>query len=198
MDKMELVRRTGILNACGMPREPQPYKLVLARNVAAQRTRMQLRQSELAARMRALGWRSFYPQTVSEIEAGSRAIRAEELLGLEVALDTTIKVLTAAPPGVASVELPNGEILSAQRVSDNDFSVTWEDDRPKITPPAEPGPGIDTLIAERRREVAALEAFRDEQRHWPEGKPLPPGPDAEDILPPIPRPDEGTDDDQGR
>jgi len=183
MDKMKLVRRTGILNACGMPREPQPYKLVLARNVAAQRTRMQLRQSELAARMRALGWRSFYPQTVSEIEAGSRAIRAEELLGLELALDTTIRALTAAPPDVASVELPNSEILSAQRVSYNDFSVTWEDDRPKITPPAAEGPGIDALIAERRREAAALEAYRDELRHWPEGKPLPPGPDAEDLPP---------------
>src|SRR5258708_26664158 len=99
--------------------------------------------------MNALGWK-WHPQTVSEIEAGRRAIRAEELLALSIALETTVPVLTAPPPGLAAVTLPGGEPVGAARLTSLDGTFTWDGDRPKITTEAAPGPLIDALIAERR------------------------------------------------
>jgi hypothetical protein len=84
-------------------------------------------QGALARRMRRVGWR-WYPQTVSEAEAGRRAIRAEELLGLAVALETTPWALMAAPRDLAAVALPSGDQIPAQRISVIDDSVTWDQD----------------------------------------------------------------------
>jgi transcriptional regulator with XRE-family HTH domain len=180
----ELVRGNGFVNDQGMI-TTQTYALVLAGNVAAARTRMRLRQSSLAARMRELGW-AWHPQTVSELEAGRRAIRAEELLALSIALETTVSVLTTAPVGMTAVTLPNGEVVGAQRIVTPDGTFTWDGDRLKVTPSAQPGPLIDALIAERRRDAAGLEALRDELRRRGGGESGTGDPDAEDI--PVRRP----------
>jgi hypothetical protein len=140
---------------------PQPYGLVLAGNVAAARTRLRINQGDLAGRMRQLGWR-WVKQTVSEVEAGRRAIRADELLGLALSLYTSIGVLTGAPPGVSAVGLPDGQPVGAQRVATVDGTFTWDGDQLKVTPSAEPGPLIDALITERRREAEVLESYRDQ------------------------------------
>ena len=120
---------------------PQPYSKLLARNIAAARTRLQLRQSDLAERLRAQGIR-WYPQTVSEAEQGARAIKAVELLPLAVALETTVTVLTSAPPDVATVTLPSGDVIGAQRITRMDGSATWEGDRLRVAPSSRQEPLI--------------------------------------------------------
>lgn len=162
---------------------PQPYHLVLAANVAAARTRLRLRQTSVAARMKALGWPNWYGTTVSEVEAGRRAIKADELLGLALTLETGISVLTSAPPGAASVLLPNGELIGAARLlSPVELALVWDGDVPKMARPG-PVPGIDAQIAELRQRAAGLEALRDDLRRAPGESPLPPGPDAVDLPP---------------
>lgn len=112
---------------------PLPYRVILAGNVAAQRARLRLRQGDLAARMRALGWH-WWVQTISELEQGRRTIRADEILGLALALQTTVPALLALPPDTASVALPSGELVAASRVTANDGTVEWDGDQLKIRP----------------------------------------------------------------
>lgn len=150
---------------------PLPYARLLARNIAAARTVLHLRQSDLSERMREqdVPW---YPQTVSEAEAGRRAVRAAELLPLAIALETTVWALTAAPPGTIAVALPSGEVISARRVVEVDESAVWDGNRLKVTPPSRRTPLIESLIAERRREAEALEAYREELRRSESGDSL--------------------------
>ncbi|MGH3218977.1 MAG: NUDIX domain-containing protein [Streptosporangiaceae bacterium] len=142
---------------------PQPYSKLLARNIAAARTRLQLRQSDLAERLRAqkIAW---YPQTVSEAEQGRRAIKAVELLPLAIALETTVTVLTSPPPEMAAVTLPSGEVIGAQRITRLDGSTTWEGNRLRVAQSARQEPLIESLIAERLAEAEMLKAVRDELR----------------------------------
>jgi transcriptional regulator with XRE-family HTH domain len=145
---------------------PQPYGLVLAGNVAAARIRLRISQESLAERMRALGLGNWRKQTVSELEAGRRAIRADELLPLSIGLDTTAAVLTTLPVGMTAAALPNGQPVGAYRVITPDQTFAWDGNRLKVAPSTRPDPPIDALIAERRREgraleAAALEAYRD-------------------------------------
>ena len=156
---------------------PQPYGQELAGNVAAARARLRISQELLAGRMRALGLGQWRKQTVSETEAGRRTIRADELLPLSIALDTTVPVLATLPVGVASATLPNGQPVSASRVISDDRTFAWDGDRLKVAPSA---PGADSLfdamVAERRRqgksqEALALEAYRDQLREMSTGEP---------------------------
>jgi transcriptional regulator with XRE-family HTH domain len=148
---------------------PQPYSLVLAGNIAAIRIRLRLKQRDLAERMRALGWSKWSKQSVSELEADKRAIRAEELLALSIALETTVRVLTTAPVGTTAVKLPEGQPVGAQRIVAPDGTFTWDGNRLKVSPSGRPSPAtLDALIAEHRREAAEhlreaeeLEAYRD-------------------------------------
>jgi hypothetical protein len=74
-------------------------------------------------------------------------------------------------------------------VATADGTTSWDGDRLKLAPSAEPGPLIDALIAERRREAAALEAYREKLRRAAPGEstplppPLPEDLDAEDLPP---------------
>ena len=140
---------------------PQPYSKLLARNIAAARSRLQLRQSDLAERLRALKV-SWYPQTVSEAEQGRRAIKAVELLPLAIALETTVTVLTSPPPEMAAVTLPSGEVIGAQRITRLDGSTTWEGNRLRVAQSATKEPLIESLIAERLAEAETLKAVREE------------------------------------
>jgi hypothetical protein len=120
---------------------------------------MRLRQSSLAERMRQLGWERWHPQTVSEIEAGRRDLRADELLGLAIALETTIAVLTMAPLDVGAVKLPSGTLVGAARLYTLDGTTSWDGDRPKVTPPSGATPIIDASLAGKREELRRLEEY---------------------------------------
>lgn len=145
---------------------PQPYAEILAANIAAQRKWTRLRQKDLADRMRAQGW-TWYAQTVSELEQGKRVIRADEMLGLAVALETTVPALMTPPPVTAATVLPSGELVAASRVTEIGSSTAWDGNRLKITPPSSSASALDTLLAGRREELRRLEALRDELHQAP-------------------------------
>jgi hypothetical protein len=173
---------------------PQPYGKELAGNAAAARVRLRISQESVAGRMRALGLGQWRKQTVSEMEAGGRAIRADELLPLSIALETTVPVLTTLPVGVTAATLPNGMPVGANRMVSDDRSFAWDGDKLKAAPSTRADPLIDALIAEHRRqgrplEAAALEGYRDHLREMSSGEAQgedPQEPEAEDI--PVRRP----------
>jgi ADP-ribose pyrophosphatase YjhB (NUDIX family) len=129
---------------------------------------MRLRQRDLANRMRAQGFH-WYGQTVSELEQGKRVIRADEMLGLAIALESTVPALMAPPPVAAAIVLPSGELVAASRVTEIGSDATWDGDRLKITSPAGPTSALDALLAGKRDELRRLEELRQEldQAPWP-------------------------------
>ena len=71
---------------------PTTPGLVLAANIRRGRGARALGQSDVAERMVALGF-SWVRQTVSEIERGRRAVTVPELVGLAMALSTSVVAL---------------------------------------------------------------------------------------------------------
>lgn len=144
---------------------PQSYRDHLGGNLAAERARQRLRQESLAARMRALGWKTWRKQTVSDIEAGKRAIQGDEMLGLALSLQTTVPALMALPFDVAVVALPSGELVAAARVTANIGTVEWDGDTPKMAPPARATAPLDAQLAGKREELHRLEEYIAELRN---------------------------------
>jgi len=89
---------------------------------------MRMRQESLAARMRDQGFKTWRKQTVSELEAGRRAIQADEILGLAIALETTVLALMAFDAGAVEVVLPSGMPVAADRIAAMDDMIRWEGD----------------------------------------------------------------------
>lgn len=177
------------MNACDMPREPEQYALILGANVAAARSRLRLRQSSLAARMAALGW-NWHPQTVSEVEAGRRALRADEMFGLFLALETSLTALMVPPFDTLSVPTPSGELVAATRFLEMSEAVEWDGDTPKILARSGSTPALDAMMAGKREELRRMEEYIEDLRRdagiEPSGEPLPgeaPDVEAEDIPP---------------
>ena len=156
------------MNACDMPREPEQYALILGTNVAAARSRMRLRQSSLAARMGSLGW-NWHPQTVSEVEAGRRAVRADEVLGLALALETSVMTLMSPPLDSPAVATPSGALIGADRFAAIDSSVEWDGDDPKLLPPNGRTPVLDAMMAGKREELRRMEEYVEELRRQASG-----------------------------
>ena len=78
--------------------DPIRLRDLVARNIAAERTRCSLSQADLATRMSDLGFR-WVRQTVTEAERpGGRKITVEELIGLTVALSVSADLLLNRPP----------------------------------------------------------------------------------------------------
>jgi len=109
--------------------EPATPGAILARNIAAARVRLRLQQSDLADRMRDLGWK-WVRQTVGEVENDRRRLTAEEVLGLAIALETTVARLMSPlwedewvllPAGMslrvgAVITLVTGELSAADSI----------------------------------------------------------------------------------
>lgn len=87
---------------------PTTYAEVLARNVRAARSRSGLQQEPLAERMRHLGFHAWLRQTIANVEKGRRALRAEEVLGLAICLETTVQRLMTPLWEDKWVDLPSG------------------------------------------------------------------------------------------
>jgi transcriptional regulator with XRE-family HTH domain len=125
------------------PMTASAYGEILARNVKAARTGAGLDQNELAERMRSLGFSEWRFQTVGNVERGKRRLAAEELLGLALALETTIQHLVdpseGRPGREGFVELPSGETVSSDFVTSlvygmNAGAVEWADGKPEFGP----------------------------------------------------------------
>jgi len=115
------------------------YGAVLARNIRAARSRLDINQESLAARMRALGYSAWLRQTVSDTERRRRRITVEEVFGLAWALETSIGSLMRPAGEDLAVTLPSGALIGATSVSEmvgrgvNNGAVKWAGDSPFVT-----------------------------------------------------------------
>jgi len=114
------------------------YDEVLSRNCRAARSRLGLGQERLAARMRALGYTAWLRQTVSKTEKGERRLSAAEIVGLALALETSMRELMAPTAADKTVDLQGGAIdfrIVVELIKgDNVGAVQWEGDVPKFLP----------------------------------------------------------------
>jgi transcriptional regulator with XRE-family HTH domain len=116
------------------------YGEIIAQKAKAARLRADLGQDDLAARMRSLGFSEWRFQTVGNVERGKRRLTAEELLGLALALGTTLQhLLEPSEDGGRDdfVTLPSGETVSSDFVTSlvyglNAGAVTWTDNKPEF------------------------------------------------------------------
>ena len=120
------------------PMAPTTYADVLARNIRAARNRADIGQASVATRMRNLGFPGWHPQTVSSSEKGKRRTTAEEILGLALALETTVQRLMTPLGEDKWVELPSGQSLNVEAVvhlvaGTNDGVLRWHGDTPYRT-----------------------------------------------------------------
>jgi transcriptional regulator with XRE-family HTH domain len=119
---------------------PDTYGEILARNIRAARSRVDIGQENVAVRMRALGFTAWIRQTVGATERGKRRPTAEEIAGLAVTLETTISRLMAPLDEDQVVELqPGGPAVTVGTVrmsamGRNDGAVKWDADIPVLTP----------------------------------------------------------------
>jgi transcriptional regulator with XRE-family HTH domain len=126
---------------------PDTYGEILASNIRAARSRVDIGQENLAARMRALGYSAWIRQTVGATERGRRRPTAEEIAGLALALETTIGRLMQPVDEDQAVELQQGGPsvpVNTVRLSVVgrwiDGEIAWDGDKPVIAaadhPPA--------------------------------------------------------------
>ena len=118
---------------------PRSYEDVLARNVAALRSRARLNQDLVAARMQALGYTAWLRQTVANVEKGKRRLTGGEVHALAWVLQTTIDSLVKPTPDDLVVDFPSGatiSVASVRRSVDglNDGAVGWDGAEPVFDP----------------------------------------------------------------
>lgn len=123
-----------------MPTPTTPGE-ILAGNIAATRIRRGLQQSDLADRMRALGWK-WVRQTVGEIENNRRRVQSDELVGLSYALETGVaNLLLPAPGEVRLARFPAGQLVllplqhEVKLAGEIAGSVLWDGNKPKFSAP---------------------------------------------------------------
>jgi transcriptional regulator with XRE-family HTH domain len=150
--------------------DASPYGQILGRNISAARGRLQLRQGDVAARMRELGF-PWTQQTAAAVEKARRRPTAEEILGLALALETTISALTGASDQDGLVELPSGDAIGAVSVERlagrgvNDGSVRWGGASIARLTVLRRLPGVDTFD----KELLSQPAWTDRPDKWHPG-----------------------------
>lgn len=113
------------------------YGDVLAQSIRAARSRKRLGQANVVARMRALGYDQWHRQTMGKVERGERRLMAEEILGLALALETSIGALLDPVREDQFVELPGRQLVDVMTVLRsvrhfNDGLVYWQGDEPRF------------------------------------------------------------------
>jgi hypothetical protein len=118
----------------------QTYASAVVANIIRARGNLGLSQKTLGNRMKALGF-SWRQQIANAVETGERRLQIDELLGLTIALETTLQELLSPSESdrEALVTLPSGETVSADYVTrlvygQSGDAVTWVDDKPEFGP----------------------------------------------------------------
>lgn len=133
-----------------MAAPPTTYGDVLADNIRAARSRKRLGQANVVARMRALGFDQWHRQTMGKIERGERRVMAEEVLGLALALETSLMSLIEPVREDGPIALPSGAALLFGTVHEliwggSELTVTWDGDVPEF-PDREPAMTVSGYI----------------------------------------------------
>jgi transcriptional regulator with XRE-family HTH domain len=118
----------------------QTYASAIVANIMRARAKLRLSQKALGNRMKALGF-SWRQQIVNAVETGERRLQVDELLGLALALETTLQELLSPSDSdrETSLAIPSGETVSADYVTrlvygQDGGAVTWTDDKPEFGP----------------------------------------------------------------
>jgi 8-oxo-dGTP diphosphatase len=90
---------------------PIAYAAVLVGNIKAARSRAGLDQADVVTRMRGLGFDTWHRQTMGKVERSERRVTAEEIIGLALALETTVPRLLEPLTEDEWVQIPSGESL---------------------------------------------------------------------------------------
>lgn len=164
---------------------PTTYGEVLARNIRAARSRIDIGQESVAVRMRALGYEAWIRQTVGSTERGRRRPTAEEIFALAVVLQTSIMALMAPSADDESVDFPSGATIDAGSVyrsasGTNDGAIWWDGDEPEwdrvssgqpddgrrpVWPPAGMSAGTHQRIRDLQDQVAELQQKLEQRGH---------------------------------
>ena len=83
------------------------YSAVIGKSTRAARSRRDLSQDQVAARMRALGFTGWLRQTVGQVERGKRRLIVDEVLALAAAVETSVIDLLVPSPR-ETVTFPSG------------------------------------------------------------------------------------------
>jgi transcriptional regulator with XRE-family HTH domain len=136
---------------------PKTYAASLANNARVARVVKDLDQETVAARMRALGFSAWVRQTVQRIEREKRRLVAEEVLGLALALETSIYELLK--PEGELIQLPSGESIPGVDLEGlicglADDLVTWEGNKPIFHPGSVARTGIPDALQQFFSQIA--------------------------------------------
>lgn len=161
---------------------PHTYGEILARNIRAARSRIDIGQENVAVRMRALGYQAWIRQTVGSTERGRRRPTAEEVFALAYVLHTSIQALMAPSADDKVVDLPSGAELDAASVyrsttGMNDGGILWDGDEPyfsyaegqelppppRVWPPVGMSAGTGQRIEDLQNQVAQLQRQLEER-----------------------------------
>ena len=105
------------------------YGMVLAQNIKAARSARNLSEEDLAERMRHLGFSTWLRQTVVSAEQGEYRLAAEEVLGISVALYSSVSALMSPPADdPLDVILPGGQTIHFRP------SLWWDGNIPTTIP----------------------------------------------------------------
>lgn len=158
-----------MFNAYVVQTPPVPYRAVLAANARTRRSAVGIKQASSAKRMRALGF-GWHPQTVGAVERGERPLAAEEIVGLSLALVTSIAALMIPDPNIDFVVLTDGKVVPAAYFNRSVLEmrnlgdvVSWtEDDEPVWF--REPRPSSWAELAEEGAAILRGQDWRDVAR----------------------------------
>jgi hypothetical protein len=112
----------------------QAPREVLTESIAVAMTRRRLGHAALAERMQGLGYK-WIRQTVGDVMSGRRSLRAEELYGLTLALETTVSELMTPHEDDAQIVFPSGTEVAGIRLLSNDQSLTWDEKNAPVVSP---------------------------------------------------------------
>jgi transcriptional regulator with XRE-family HTH domain len=139
----------------------QTYASAVVVNITRARTKLRLSQKSLGSRMKALGF-SWRQQIVNAVETGERRLQLDELLGLALALETTLQELLSPSESdrETPVTLPSGETVSADYVTRLVYgqvgdAVTWIDDKPEFGPEARRTSPSTRMFGQMMRDVSS-------------------------------------------
>lgn len=160
---------------------PHTYGEILARNLRAARSRIDIGQENVAVRMRALGYSAWIRQTVGSTERGKRRPTAEEIFALAIVLQTSITALMAPVADDKIVDLPSGATIDAASVyrsatGMNDGAIFWDGDEPawdgdasrhRVWPPVGMSAGTGQRIEDLQNQVKTLQQQLTERDRRP-------------------------------
>lgn len=114
--------------------EPPHIDATFGRHVEQLRERNGWSQTELAKKMKELGFAGFHQTTISRIENGERSARVGEAFGLAELLDVSVNDLVALPDESSAVNQLSREVTHIRSIEDSlgEAAIRYVDAQGKV------------------------------------------------------------------